>query len=70
MERATMMLNLLAASVLLVAGMYMQVAFETVLTSIVRTVIGGMTLLYFFAMLGQSTMSLQEDASPVSGTHS
>ena len=53
MERATQMLNLLSASVLLVTGGYMQVAFDHLLTPGFRTVIGVFALVYFFLNLSK-----------------
>lgn len=69
MEQATRMLNLVAASVLLVAGMYMQVAFEGLLSTLTRAVIGIAALTYFVLRLGLSTESPPHDSSPVPGQH-
>jgi hypothetical protein len=66
MERITQMLNTMAASTLLVTGVYMQVAFEGLLTPVVRAVIGIGVLLYFFGSMGRVSLTVPDDAVPVS----
>ncbi len=64
MERATQMLNLLSASVMLVTGGYMQVAFDHLLSTGFRTAIGIVALVYFF--LNLSHMSAVGDGKSTS----
>ncbi len=64
MERTTRMLNVLSASVLLVAGGYMQVAFDHLLSTGFRSVIGVVALVYFFLNLSrQSALEEQKSTS-------
>jgi hypothetical protein len=70
MERITQMLNTMAASTLLVTGVYMQVAFDDLLTPVVRAVIGIGVLLYFFGSMGRISLTVPDDVLPVSGPRS
>ena len=70
MERITQMLNTISASMLLVTGVYMQVAFDELLTGTVRAVIGIGVLLYFFVSMGRVSLEIREDSSPAPGPRS
>lgn len=67
MERMIGVLNLLSASILMVAAAYMQVAFEALLSLSARGSIGLVVFVYFLLTLVRMTIVLQEDASPVAG---
>ena len=53
MERMIMVLNLLSAVIMLVTGIYIQVAFAAVLSPTVRVVIVASVLAYFLIRLEQ-----------------
>lgn len=70
MERIIRMLNLMSAIILVVAAVYMNVAFDTLLSSVIRSIIGATVLLYFFLTAGRIAMEPQQDATVVPGSHS
>lgn len=51
METTIKTLNMLSAVVMLTAGAYIQMTFETMLSLMVQSVVGVMTLVFFFLQM-------------------